>query len=445
MDERLTGHVEPYRRDGRTVRGRSRLVVNLPRVARLDEEGRQRRDARCRLLWRYPTSSRVVFTSGVKDAEAQLQRWIADLEAQRTRDPHLLTLSTLLARWQQGAAHELKPKTRAFYKRNVDSYITPKHGDTPSIAPLLAAEVGPSDLTRLYAALRVEGLGETTCRHVHDTIHACYSWALQEGILEASPCARLKRKHVPQPMHHEVKTWDDETIVRALRLAVERRKGRDPRPLYLVQVPLVLAGWSGLRAVEVAGLRREDLDLEGASVSVNRNVCYIDGEMYIGPPKSKAGYRTVPLPRQGVEILKEHLRLQDEMKLARRGRWNRDGYVLCTNEGMPLDPNRISAYWGRFVRSRQLPHLTFHGLRHSFATNIFDQVPEHRESMLKVVQELLGHADPAITAKTYLHVTERAAGASRNAQQERIDAAALRDSRNIHARVVDLDSARSAK
>jgi integrase len=445
MDERLTGHVEPYRRDGRTVRGRSRLVVNLPRVPRLDDAGQQLRDARGRPLWRYPTQSQVVFTSGVKDADAQLQRWIADLEQQRTRDPRRLTLGSLLDLWQKGTAHALKPKTRRFYRENVDLYITPKHGDKPALASLLCAEVKPSDLTRLYSELRAKSLSETTVRHVHDTLRACYSWAMAEEYLESSPCQRLKRRQVPTPRRSEVVTWDDGQIVEALRLAVERRKGRAPRPLYLVQVPLLLAGWSGLRAEEVSGLQRQDLDLEGCTLHVERVAYYVDGELYVGPPKSEAGIRDVPLPSQSVAVLREYLRAQDEMRLARRGRWNREGWVLCTRDGMPVDPGQLSGYWGRFVRSRELPHITLHGLRHSFATNVFDQVPEHRESMLKVVQELLGHADPAITARTYLHVTESASEDARSAQQKAIDAAELEDSRKIHARVADLSERRSAK
>ncbi len=40
--------------------------------------------------------------------------------------------------------------------------------------------------------------------------------------------------------------------------------------------------------------------------------------------------------------------------------------------------------------------------------------------MLKIVQERLGHADPATTARIYLHVTEQASDKAASEQELRI-------------------------
>ena len=70
MEESLTGHVEPLRRDGAVVRGRWRLVVNLPRVRRGDD-------------WRHPRRVRTVEASGVREAERKLRHWIGELDSHR--------------------------------------------------------------------------------------------------------------------------------------------------------------------------------------------------------------------------------------------------------------------------------------------------------------------------------------------------------------------------
>jgi integrase len=68
------------------------------------------------------------------------------------------------------------------------------------------------------------------------------------------------------------------------------------------QPMLMTAVFSGLRASELRGLRWSDIDLKGATISVNQRV---DQWGNAGPPKSGAGRRTVPIPSKLVQVLKE--------------------------------------------------------------------------------------------------------------------------------------------
>lgn len=63
---------------------------------------------------------------------------------------------------------------------------------------------------------------------------------------------------------------------------------------------------TGLRTGEMVGLRWSDVDLENRVLSINRSMEYrhSTGEWRIGEPKSKSGYRTIPLTEEAVEILK---------------------------------------------------------------------------------------------------------------------------------------------
>lgn len=64
-----------------------------------------------------------------------------------------------------------------------------------------------------------------------------------------------------------------------------------------------------------------------------------------------------------------------------------------------MDPDRISRAFAHFVRDAELPHLTFHGLRHAHATLMLSAGVHP-----KVVSERLGHSNIAITMDTYSHV-----------------------------------------
>jgi len=67
-----------------------------------------------------------------------------------------------------------------------------------------------------------------------------------------------------------------------------------------------------------------------------------------------------------------------------------------------------------------------------------------QESLL-VVLRLLGHADPAMTARIYLHATKDALDAVAAEQQRRIDAAAAQVSHWDSTELSRLDSHRKTK
>lgn len=59
---------------------------------------------------------------------------------------------------------------------------------------------------------------------------------------------------------------------------------------------MLIAGWCGLRAGEVRGLRRRDLDLAEGVIHVRQAVTRTKGEIHVGPPKTAAGIRDVGIP-----------------------------------------------------------------------------------------------------------------------------------------------------
>ena len=70
-------------------------------------------------------------------------------------------------------------------------------------------------------------------------------------------------------------------------------------------------------------------------------------------------------------------------------------------DGSPLHPERVSREFDRRVQRWELPKLTLHGLRHTWATLAL-QTGVHP----RVVQERLGHSTIGITLDTYSHVTQ---------------------------------------
>ena len=408
MDERLTGHVEAYRHDGRVVRGRYRLVVNLEPLPVLDDDGEQLCDAQSEPRWTYPKARQVVEAKGVKAANALLVQWMADLESERLAPTS--TVSQILDAWlvklraDRALGRGLKP-------RSIASYATDVKDLKKYVGRVIADELTHGQVVTMYATLRADrALAETSLAHIHRTGRAGYSWALENRLVTRNPFSRFRDAPVAK-MRRSLETWDVGTILRAVTIAAgdPAHKWIRKRSPLMVHVPLVLAGWGGLRVGEVCGLKWTSVDFEAGTIFVENALADDDeGGVCDGPPKSQAGVRTVPLPDAAMQVLAAHKRRQDEMRLASGRGWNERAYVITTRRGTPIPPDNVSSAWLRFVKTHDLPALPFHGLRHSYATNMFESAELRglgRESMLKIVQELLGHEDPTTTARLYLHAT----------------------------------------
>ena len=102
---------------------------------------------------------------------------------------------------------------------------------------------------------------------------------------------------------------------------------------------ILTAGLAGLRQGELFALRRSDLDLEDATVSVRRERLRLaSGDVIEGDPKSEAGRRTVSLPQLLVAELRVHL-----LQYAQTGV---NDYVFVGPTGQPLERSNFRAGFG---------------------------------------------------------------------------------------------------
>jgi integrase len=141
----------------------------------------------------------------------------------------------------------------------------------------------------------------------------------------------------------------------------------------------------GLRREEILALQWKDVD---EAVHVSRTLTAADGELYIGPPKSKAGGRTLPLPDFVARALQRHRKAQGERFLVAG---IRPELVVPNGIGEPFQPASFSGAWRRFARDNGFPEVTFHGLRHGAATLLLAAGVSDA-----VAAAVLGHADTRI-------------------------------------------------
>ena len=90
--------------------------------------------------------------------------------------------------------------------------------------------------------------------------------------------------------------------------------------------------------------------------------------MQIGSPKTSRSRRTVALDPGTVAVLRTHRRAQAAERLQIGAGWKDHDLIFCKVDGVPLHPERVSREFDRRVQRWDLPKLTLHGLRHTWAT-----------------------------------------------------------------------------
>jgi integrase len=155
---------------------------------------------------------------------------------------------------------------------------------------------------------------------------------------------------------------------------------------------VLLATFADLRWGELAGLRRENIDLDACEIRVVETVAELDaGGLRPETPKSRAGRRTIAFPAELVPELRWHL-----------GRFAEDGsrgVVFVGPKGGRLRRSNFRKIWNQPRLTVGLPGLHFHDLRHMGGT-----LSAATGASLKELMARLGHSSVR-AAMIYQHAT----------------------------------------
>jgi integrase len=149
--------------------------------------------------------------------------------------------------------------------------------------------------------------------------------------------------------------------------------------------------FTGLRLSETLALHWNCVDFDRGVLKVREALEQTKAQgIRFKPPKSKAGRRDITLPDMLVEVLRDHRKEALELRMRLGvGRLADDELLFATIEGSPLSPNAVSAAWADFAASIGLPHVTFHALRHTHASQLI-----HEGVDIVTISKRLGHVKP---------------------------------------------------
>jgi integrase len=170
-------------------------------------------------------------------------------------------------------------------------------------------------------------------------------------------------------------------------------------PLYPAFVLLALCG---LRRGEALGLRWGDIDLDRAVIHV-RQLQRVRGELTLGPVKTHAGNRVLPLPDLAAEALKLRAEQQAADRAMLGSAWPDTDLVFTTRTGRPVEPRNLVRSFRRICDHHKIRIIKIHHLRHTVASLLKDLHVPARDA-----QAILRHTRISTTLEIYTDSADEA-------------------------------------
>lgn len=238
-------------------------------------------------------------------------------------------------------------------------------------------EAVSDDITDFLWAEKEKGKSAASLIRYIESLRQMYRFLSSEGHIKDNPTATLDLPKKPERLP-KVLSVNDVT-----RLLTPPEGGRKITALRdIAAFELMYA--AGLRVSEVVGMKDADLDLNAAFVRV----------------KGKGGReRVVPLGKRAVAALRRYLEIRNTSYASLLVGEGKDN-VFTSSRGGAMARSTFLLSLKKFQKKAGISkNISPHVLRHSFATHLLEGGAD-----LRVVQELLGHADIS-TTQIYTHVS----------------------------------------
>lgn len=325
---------------------------------------------------------RLSFTA---DSWRECREWIRNTLGQiddgLTYASTKISIQEYLTGWLSSKQSELRQSSWTHYNQVSRQYVLPLIGE------IRLRELRPDQIQGLYNRLLAQGIGIPTIQKIHTVLHSAFSHAVKTGLLTRNPASPAMP---PKSPPREMKIYDENQVSQMLLAA----RGHRWEALYHLAVT------TGMRQMELLGLKWTDLDWIKQTIRIERQLVRPDGEgVKFTSPKTKAGRRVVALGSQVLGNLRGRYDRQHLERQSAEDSWEEYGLVFTTKSGRPIHPRNLLRSFKQLLRDAGLPETRFHDLRHTSASLMLNHgVP------LIVVARRLGHARPSITLDVYGHL-----------------------------------------
>ena len=257
------------------------------------------------------------------------------------------------------------------------------------IGKMLLSEVKPLHCQKIFSDMADEGYRTTTIYQTRIALFNMLEFAKENDVIRYNPCKKSVKSDMGKPSQKKEALTKD---IQKVFLEYASGKSYENQYRFILQ--------TGLRTGELVALKWEDIDFQNKTLKIQRSMeyRYSVGEWRIGEPKSKSGYRTIPLTDEAIGILKRQNEKNKKIKVIPM-EWS--AFVFLCKKGTPVKNSTYDTALFKICDKAQIPRFSMHVLRHTFATRCIEGGMKP-----KTLQIILGHSNIGITMNLYVHTTE---------------------------------------
>ena len=260
-----------------------------------------------------------------------------------------------------------------------------------SVGTILAKSLTTYRLEKFVAEMVDNGFASKTMRNTITLLSAAYRHAIYIGQLESNPCERIT---IPKGQPRDIRILYIDEIQSFLDAISEVDLNE--------KVAYELALFCGLRRSEILGLKEADVDIVRGVMHIHNTRHRVDGEDIEQDTKTVRSTRTLALP----DILIMDIAIL--LEAHRQFKYEKTDFLIWDGFGNPLGGQALASRLNRLEERKGLPHVTLHGLRHTYASLLHDSGVD-----MAAVSANLGHSNLATTMNIYTHIVQSASQASK--------------------------------
>ncbi len=230
------------------------------------------------------------------------------------------------------------------------------------------------------------GLSPRSLKLLKNIVNQTLLWYVSENVIPNNPCQFVK---LPSCKKYEARFFTKSQIDKFLD-AVKNE------PLYPL---LYVTSVYGLRRSEALGLCWDCVDFENNTVLIMRTVSKVTTIVEKDKTKNQTSRRTYPMPAEVKTLLQNVKAEQDKNREYFGDTYHESNRVFTWEDGKPFDPDYVSRKFSKLLKEHNMPHIRFHELRHSSASNLLSMGFE-----LQDVKDWLGHSTIKTTSDIYGHL-----------------------------------------
>jgi integrase len=253
------------------------------------------------------------------------------------------------------------------------AYNVPYRETVEYFADKHLSEITVQDIDIYIKRVASKGFALRTVKGYLSLLNLIFNHAIIKGDVSANPAQYVKP---PKGLKTETRELPDTKTIKSISDNVS-----DPNGL----LPYFLL-YTGCRRGEALAIQLQDIDFDNNIIHITKSL-YFEGNIpYIKEPKTKSGYRDVPL----LDTLKTELKKRTELLKA-------EDYVFGDGANPPTHSMFVRR-WKSYLCSAGIS-VTPHQLRHLFATILYEQKIDE-----KLAQDILGHSSIRMTKDLYTHI-----------------------------------------